>query len=50
MDNSLTPQEQANVDAGLTTDGRPITNCDVEHCPCGCGAHFGCFISEWNQM
>jgi hypothetical protein len=23
----LTPEEQANVDAGLTTDGRPIPEC-----------------------
>ena len=41
----LTPEEQANVDAGLTTDGRPMAE-DHPHCLCGCGAHVGCFIYD----
>ena len=39
---TLTEQEQRNVDNGLTTDGR-VMECR-NHCPCGCGAHFGCFF------
>ena len=44
----LTPRELANVEDGLTIDGRPITNCDgLSHCSCGCGAHMGCFLDDW---
>jgi hypothetical protein len=46
----LTPEQQTNIDNGLTIDGRQIVKCknlcDSPHCPCGCGAHFGCFNFE----
>lgn len=47
----LTPVELANVEDGLTTDGRKIgegSACtEYGHCSCGCGAHFGCFLDDW---
>ena len=46
----LTAQELANVEDGLTTDGRKIEPCPHHHLNDlgeSVDDHFGCFLDEW---